>query len=164
MTHFDYLVLTLIAIFSFWGLWKGFVKEIISLAGLFAGFYFASQYDSSLASFLTFYDNQQVKVILFFILIFVFVLFLTAMISKILNKLIKAANIGFFNHILGFIFGGIKGILIAYLFLYLSRLIPLIHFIDEQNSFLIPYLDQIFSILNGLISNPNLSEVQYDFA
>ena len=164
MTHFDYLALTLIAIFSFWGLWKGFVKEILSLAGLFAAFYFASQYDTLAASYFKFYDNQQVKIVFFFILIFVVVLFITAVITKILNKLIKVANIGFFNHVLGFIFGGFKGMLIAYLFLYMSRFIPSMHFLDEQNSFLIPYLDQIFGVISGLISNPNLSEVQYDFA
>jgi membrane protein required for colicin V production len=164
MSPFDYFILTLLIVSSVYGVYRGLIKEVLSLTGLVLSFYLASNFDNLLASIVPIENKSDFLIISAFILIFVSTLILTSLLIKIISKVLKFAGLSILNRFFGFIFGMARGLVVVLVILYLNQLIPFINLIDPTESTLIPLLDPIFSIVLEYLPNYQSTHVEYDYA
>ena len=164
MSPFDYFILTVLIVSSIYGVYRGLIKEVLSLTGLVLSFYLASNFDNSLANLVPIENKSDFLIISAFILIFVSTLILTSLLIKIISKVLKFAGLTILNRFFGFIFGMARGLVVVLVILYLNQLIPFINLIDPTESTLIPLLDPIFSIVLEYLPNYQSTHVEYDYA
>ena len=164
MSPFDYFILTVLIVSSIYGVYRGLIKEVLSLTGLVLSFYLASNFDNSLANLVPIENKSDFLIISAFILIFVSTLILTSLLIKIVSKVLKFAGLSILNRFFGFIFGMARGLVVVLVILYLNQLIPFINLIDPTESTLIPLLDPIFSIVLEYLPNYQSTHVEYDYA
>ena len=164
MSPFDYFILTVLIVSSIYGVYRGLIKEVLSLTGLVLSFYLASNFDNSLANLVPIENKSDFLIISAFILIFVSTLILTSLLIKIISKVLKFAGLSILNRFFGFIFGMARGLVVILVILYLNQLIPFINLIDPTESTLIPLLDPIFSIVLEYLPNYQSTHVEYDYA
>jgi membrane protein required for colicin V production len=164
MSPFDYFILTVLIVSSIYGVFRGLIKEILSLIGLVLSFYLASNFDNLLANLVPIENKSDFLIISAFILIFVSTLILTSLLIKIISKVLKFAGLSILNRFFGFIFGMARGLVVVLVILYLNQLIPFINLIDPTESTLIPFLDPIFSIVLEYLPNYQSTHVEYDYA
>jgi len=164
MSPFDYFILTLLIVSSIYGLYRGFIKEVLSLTGLVLSFYLASNFDNSLANIVPIENKSDFLIISAFILIFVSTLILTSLLIKLVSKVLKLVGLSILNRFFGFVFGMARGLMIVLVILYLNQLIPFTNLIDSNESSLIPILDPIFSFVLEYLPNYQSTNVEYDYA
>ena len=164
MSPFDYFILTVLIVSSIYGVYRGLIKEVLSLTGLVLSFYLASNFDNLLANLVPIENKSDFLIISAFILIFVSTLILTSLLIKIISNVLKFAGLSILNRFFGFIFGMARGLVVVLVILYLNQLIPFINLIDPTESTLIPLLDPIFSIVLEYLPNYQSTHVEYDYA
>jgi len=105
MNWLDYLLLTLMVVTAIYGIFKGFVRQIIGLAAVVAGLALAVLYYAQAAAiFSGFVKNRLVANFLGFLLIFVLVLVAGAILGHLLTKAM-VGPLAFANRLFGAIFG-----------------------------------------------------------
>jgi membrane protein required for colicin V production len=126
MNPFDILILVILGYSLVRGLFRGLVKEISSIIGVFGGFYAAYTYYGVLAKFLAgiIHDVSYLN-ILSFLIIFCCVLIIVSVLGIIIKYLLNIAFLGWVDRIGGLVFGFIKAVLIvSVLFISLTAFLP----------------------------------------
>jgi len=137
----DYLFSSIFVLFILLSLWRGLVKEIISIgawaAGLFIGFMFAPKLaalftDSSAVQATLTHAGSKVSehattessfaVGVCFVILLVGTLVIGAIISYIMAKVVQVSGISFFNRLLGGVFGFIKGFIVNLVILFCTQM------------------------------------------
>ena len=96
------------------GFFRGFVKEVISLIGVLAGFYSACVYYLDIAHLLSKWISHPPYLnILSFLIIFIGVFILVSLLGAVIKYLMDIAFLGWIDRLLGVATGSIKGILIV---------------------------------------------------
>lgn len=133
-------------------LWRGFVREIISLIGLVLSFLAASRLSGQTGDFLgQWIGNATVADIAGFALIFIIVMILVGLVGAIVRRLVDLAALTATDRTLGIFFGAARGtLLIALAFLvYTSYTKPDGSWL--KNSLLTPYAIELGEMLGGVI-------------
>ncbi|MDR3245534.1 MAG: CvpA family protein [Prevotellaceae bacterium] len=123
---FDIAFFIIIAISVIRGCIKGFVRQLLGLAGIFIGTYCAYKLSSGLTGWWHghFNVNDEVTRIVLFIILSSVIYILVLWLARLVDKLLKMAMLGWVNRLLGMIFGAIKVIVIfsviAYVISYLK--------------------------------------------
>ncbi len=123
MTYIDLIFgVILIAAFVF-GLIKGLVRQIFSLAALFLGVYCAFKFSGFVGSYISGWLNTNEIWIssVAFLITFILVLIGVVLIGKLAERFVSFAALGFFNRLFGGIFGMAKIILIACVVLFVAE-------------------------------------------
>ena len=106
MTWLDYAVLGVTAVSIVVGVWRGLVREVISLAGWVIAFLAANLFAAPLAEALPApVHNPELRVLIAFVAIFIASLVASTLIALLLSKLAKAAGLGGLDRLLGAFFG-----------------------------------------------------------
>ena len=119
MTYLDYFFISIIFISFLVGCYRGFTRELFSLAGWIFAFYFANLFSGDLLKYVPFDFGEHVNFIIIYMVIFVIILLVASFLAALLNKLIKNIGLGFFNVIMGSIFGFMRGVLISFVIIFL---------------------------------------------
>lgn len=133
MNIIDIIIIAIILVFGFIGLFHGFIREVVSTIGYFLSFLFSYHLSLPLAKLLMkafpLYKfkgglislNILMYQLIAFFLLFILISLLVALLSylaKGIEKFFKKTVIlGVISKILGFIFGLLKGIIVAYIFI-----------------------------------------------
>ncbi|MDQ6964561.1 MAG: CvpA family protein [Mariprofundales bacterium] len=122
MSLLDYLIITVIGLSMILSLWRGFVREIISLIGLVAAFLVSSRVSGQTGDFLgQWITNGTLADIAGFVLVFVLVMVAVAIVGMFVRRLVDAADLTATDRSLGMLFGLARGgLLIALAFLIFS--------------------------------------------
>ena len=108
MTTFDTICLLILAISTLWGLWRGFLSELFGLIGWILGIIGANQIGIAVGNMLPMEEgplrNMAGGAIVFFSTIF-----LIAIVRICFKSVLKKLGLGPFDHILGMIFGIVRG-------------------------------------------------------
>lgn len=129
MNILDYIILGLIAFFVVKGIFRGFFREISSLAGIIFGIWIGSHYYPRLANILKAYiPLEKFLPLISFLLLFIVVVILFNLSGMFLHHLFKKLLIAWLDRGLGFGLALIKGIIISYLLIVL-----LIFFIPSKS-------------------------------
>ena len=117
MTALDLAVLGVLVLSTAWGVWRGLVREVISLAGWVGAFLVANWLAEPLANALPgSISNPDLRVIVAFAAVFVVTLTLATLVALMVSKALKATGLAGLDRTLGGVFGVGRGLLIALAF------------------------------------------------
>jgi len=139
MTQVDTLILAVIAISSAFGVWRGFIKETLSLLSWIAALLVSRVYSESLAGMLgNLIDNPSVRYVTAFSVLFVIIIMLGAALNHFMSKLLVVTGLKTLDRLLGAVFGVARGTVIVLVVLFVLNV-----FVSGaewwQQSTLIPY-------------------------
>ena len=112
MNFFDYLLIAIVGLSMVLSLWRGFVREVISLIGLVAAFIVASRSSAVTGDFLgQWMPKGTVSDIAGFALVFVAVMLIVGLTGAIIRKLVDMAQLTATDRTLGVFFGMARGLI-----------------------------------------------------
>lgn len=128
MNTFDLIILIPVLIGFVFGLSKGFIREILSLAVIFIGIYGSKLLSPIADSILTgvFSVSETIAKPLSFVVMFLLIAFTLMVLARSLDKLIDSASLGGMNKFFGGLFGALKYALI------ISLLLNVFHAVDSR--------------------------------
>ena len=153
MTTVDLFFLGVMAISSLLGLARGLVREALSLSSWVAALLIAGLFNEPMAALLyPMIENESLRRIVAFGLLFVMTVFIGSLLSNMVSKLTSAAGLGGTDRILGCLFGVLRGVIVLVLLVMFT--LPF-EFSRNwyQDSYLLPYIDTLgdyfMELLNG---------------
>ena len=108
-----------------WGIWRGMVHEVLSLAGWIAAFIVANLACDSLANQLPTSMRPEFRTMAAWLAVFIGVLVISALVTLMLGKAIKMVGLVKLDRWLGALFGMARGLLILLAFALVAGLTPL---------------------------------------
>jgi len=127
---------------------RGLVRELFSVMGIILGVVISSRFYQELNWFSGLIKNPGIVKVLSFILIFLGVAIIVNLIGLVLNKIFKWSALGMLDHLGGFIFGFIKGIMITGIVLFLlAKFPPMSEIINKS-----PVASAILRFVNNIIT------------
>lgn len=114
MTVFDYIVIAVVAASVLLGIWRGVVGEIIALVAWVLAFFAARWWGEEVAnSVLNAISDPTLRLVAAWVLIFIVVLMLMALLRLAIRGLLKALGLSPTDRLLGMIFGVARGLVIV---------------------------------------------------
>lgn len=146
----DYIIIGIIVFSLLVSLWRGFVREVLSLSGWVAAFFVASYFYPYLSSLLTQVNVSYLQHSEFLRngiaagILFLAVLIVCAIINTLLAQLVDKTGLSGTDRVLGAIFGALRGILIVAALLFFLDTFTKFNQTDFwRESQLIPHFDFI---------------------
>ncbi|MBI5739764.1 MAG: CvpA family protein [Nitrospirae bacterium] len=151
MNALDMIITAILCIATAAGVWKGLIKQVVSLGGVILGYIIAANYYERLARFITAGD-PGIRRIAGFAAIFISVVLLFTIAGWLMESLLKGVRLNWINRTCGGALGLLKGalivmivtvVLLAFLpagsrLLTESRLLPYAVIVSKTSRFLIP--------------------------
>ena len=126
MTPFDYVVLAVTAISVLISIWRGLVREVMSLLSWLVALWAATRFSVVMAEWLpAAITNPSVRYLTAFLVIFLGTVIVLELFGVLLAKLLHAAGLAFIDRLLGAVFGFARGALIAWILTLLGGLTAL---------------------------------------
>jgi membrane protein required for colicin V production len=117
MTWLDYAVIIVIAGSIGWGIWRGLVRELISLAGWVIAFLAANLFAAPVAEVLPeAIKRPELRTLIGYVVVFLGVLIVTTGAAVLLAKIMQAVGLGSLDRTLGGLFGLLRGLIIVVAF------------------------------------------------
>ncbi len=137
MATLDIIILVIIAASAIWGIFKGFVRQIVSIAALLLGIWCACRFTAYLSAqakeLLSLSMEQNTLHIIMFAVIFILVMILAHLIGKGIEGIVKLTMLGWLNRLLGFLFGGLKAaIILSVAVNFINWLNRMFHFVPQE--------------------------------
>ena len=126
MTWLDYAVLVVLAASILWGVWRGLVHEVVSVASWVLAFLAANLLagpigDALPKSMLT----PEARVLVSFVVVFIATLVVCTVVGHLLSKMMKVAGLGPLDRTLGGVFGLARALVILLAFALIAGLTAL---------------------------------------
>jgi membrane protein required for colicin V production len=139
MNEVDAIILVIIGLSCLFGIWRGLVKEVLSLVTWVAALTLARLYSGVLADFIgNLISNESARYVTAFAIVFVFVMMTGTLINHVISKLLTITGLKLVDRLLGGAFGVVRGSVIIVVILFVTGV-----FVNEtpqwQESQLIPY-------------------------
>ena len=152
MNWVDYAFIGTVVFSMLLGIWRGLVREAISLIALIAAFLVTGLYAPEVGRWLdSAIDSPLARGITAHILVFVAVLLAGALVAWMLSHIVKAAGLSGFDRMLGGAFGALRGLLIVTAVVLLAKSSALRHEPAINASTLRPSLEPLADSLNAII-------------
>lgn len=162
MTWLDFAVLGVMALSMAWGLWRGLVHEVISLAAWVIAFLAANWGAAPLAELVPARSPRpDWHVFVAFVAIFLVTLTITTLIGVMLSRLAKKAGLGNLDRTLGGVFGLARGWVIVLAFALLAGLTNLPADPIWKDSFIGPSLTRSATYLKGWLPAAFADRLRY---
>ncbi|HZV61242.1 MAG TPA: CvpA family protein [Methylophilaceae bacterium] len=114
MTSFDYVFLAIIGLSVLISIMRGFVREVLSLAGWVIAFLVARAYCLQLAQVLpTAIPGEPFRILAAFLILFLAVLLVSSLLGIALSLLFRQVGLNWLDRVLGALFGLARGGIIA---------------------------------------------------
>jgi len=114
MTWLDLAVAMVLIISIAWGVWRGLVREMMSLAGWVIAFLAANLFAAPVSELLpASIARPELRSVIAFIAVFFVTLVLAALASIALGKLVRSVGLGNLDRLLGALFGLLRALLIV---------------------------------------------------
>ncbi len=115
MNLLDILIIAVIGFFLVRGIFRGFIREVGSLAGVILGIWLGSVFEPDLRAYLSpYFPDGKYLALIGFSMIFFAVLVLCNLISWGLKKLVKKLFLGWADTALGVALAVLKGMILSY--------------------------------------------------
>jgi len=139
LNQVDIAILIITVLSSLFGLWRGLIKEVLSLLTWIAAMLVARVYSEPLSELMTgMIDSDGVRYVTAFALLFVVVMMLGTLMNFLMSKLLTVTGLKFADRLLGGVFGAARGLAIVLVIMFICSV-----FVSEtalwQESKLIPY-------------------------
>lgn len=150
MTWIDIVIVTVIALSTLVSLFRGVVKELLSLAVWVLSFWLAFHYFypvSGLFEELIPYQNARIGAA--FLLILITAMVAGMLLTGLMTRLVQASGMGATDRMLGGFFGLLRGIVVVGVAIMLAALTPLAQDTAWNDSLLIGYFDALSAWVTG---------------
>ena len=157
MSTLDGLVAIILLIFFIRGIWIGFIRQIASILSLVLGFVVAGRYYGEYAHLISPYiHNKQIGFLVSYLVIFLVVFGGVIISGFVVKKVMSISLLGWFDQLLGAIFGAGKGVCVCCLVFmgaatFISGSSPFF-----TRSLFYPYLDQASQIILRIVKEKDL--------
>lgn len=164
MNWADWVILAVVGLSTALSLWRGFVKEALSLAAWVAAFFVSILFSTRLSALLVgFIANDALRSAAAYVILFAATLMLGAVLNKLVGQLIKATGLSGMDRALGTVFGFARGLVLVVVAVYVARtLVPGIEAVEQsvllpQVMLIVQWAEANFSTLLADVSLPWLS-------
>ena len=149
MAVIDIIILCIVAISALIGVFRGLIKEALSLASWFAAIVAGTLFSAQLADLMeNLINNASLRRIAAFATLFIGVIFAGSLISNFISKLTQAAGLKGVDRILGAIFGVLRGVILVLIIVLIGSQLDISQ--DWFNgSRLVPYAVAMIDYLQG---------------
>ncbi len=148
----DFVIIALVLLSAAFGLWRGFVKETLSLFIWVLAVWVALNYSSDLAQFFaTHIHHDKVRYYLSFVILMIVTLIVGGLVNMLLVGLIKKTGLSFLDRFFGLIFGIARGLLIVALLLLIADFTTMSDASWWKDSTFIPYFTVLTHLMSGII-------------
>jgi len=114
MNWLDYVVLGVFALSIGWGIWRGLVREVMSLVGWVIAFLAANLFAAPLAEQLpASLSRPEYRSLFAFVVIFFVSVIITTLAAIWLAKVMQAAGLGSVDRVFGALFGLLRALIIV---------------------------------------------------
>ena len=126
MTWLDYAALAILVASVLWGIWRGLVREVISIGAWVLAFLGANLFAGPLGDALPkALPTPEIRMAVAFVVVFIAILAVCALLSRLLSKLVHGAGLGELDRSLGGVFGVVRALLILLAFALVAGLTAL---------------------------------------
>ena len=126
MTWLDYAALAILVASVLWGIWRGLVREVISIGAWVLAFLGANLFAGPLGDALPkALPTPEIRMAVAFVVVFIAILAVCALLSRLLSKLVHGAGLGELDRSLGGVFGMARALLILLAFALVAGLTAL---------------------------------------
>jgi membrane protein required for colicin V production len=141
----DWLIVAVVGLSMLVSLWRGFVREAISLLGWVAAFVVANLYSDLVARQLAqTIPNSEARQIAAYVIVFVAVLVAANLASFLLKQVVWMTGLTLFDRILGTGFGFARGVLLVLVVSMVAReLLPPGQLVAMRESQLMPHVEYV---------------------
>jgi membrane protein required for colicin V production len=120
MNWTDYIIIGVLALSVFVGLWRGLISEVMALAIWIAAFWVAWSFGPAVARhFEHVIELPSARIIVGYGLCFVAVLILGALLRFVISRLVESTGLSGTDRLLGMLFGLVRGVLLVTLLVFL---------------------------------------------
>ncbi len=125
MAALDWILLAILTASMLLGVWRGLVREVLSLAGWIAGFLLAQMLAPEVGQRLPMEGaSEGLRYLVGFVVVFIAVLVLTAVSGWVLQKLVAAVGLGILDRLLGAVFGSLRGVIFLLVITVIAGMTP----------------------------------------
>ena len=162
MIWIDWLLLAVIAVSALLSLWRGFVREAVSLAGWLAALWVALLYHQDAAAWLSrWVASPTVRNVAGFGLLFAGVVSAAAVAGFVIGRVVDSTGLTATDRMLGVVFGVARGVLVCAVLVLLAGLTSLPQESWWHESRLLVHLQDMALWLAGFLPGGIADKVQY---
>ena len=153
-TAVDWAIIVVLGLSILLSLWRGFVREAVSLAGWIAAFVIANMFVGEMAAFLQqWIANVTGRYVAAYALLFAGMLMVAGIAGKLSAQVVKVTGLTLLDRLLGTVFGFVRGIIIVLVVVYVLRqLAPPQNLLWLDESQLMPHVDVLLQWVQALFS------------
>lgn len=152
MVWADFVILAVILLSALISLWRGFMREAISLATWILAFWVAIGFAEVLAlRFTGWIETPSLRLITAFAALFFAVLILGAMVNHFVSIAVERTGLSGTDRFIGVFFGTLRGIVVVAVLVLLGMVAKLPRDQWWQDSVLIPYVQPVAGWLRGFL-------------
>jgi membrane protein required for colicin V production len=145
----DMIIVGIIAISALIGIFRGLIKEALSLASWFAAIIAGTLFSGQLADLMdNMINNDSLRRIAAFAILFIVVIFTGTIVSNLISKLTEAAGLKGADRILGGMFGVLRGMIIVLVIVFIGTQFDLSQ-VWFESSILVPHSVAMIDYLQG---------------
>ena len=135
----DIVILIITVLSSAFGLWRGLIKEVLSLLTWIAALLVSRVYSEPLAGLMTgMIENDGIRYVSAFAILFFIVMMFGTFLNSLMSKLLSVTGLKLADRLLGAGFGVARGVIIVLVIMFIASM-----FVSEtelwQQSQLVPY-------------------------
>jgi membrane protein required for colicin V production len=153
MSSVDTIIVVVILLSGALGIYWGFIRQVLALAGLIAGLIFASRYGARAADALSsFVASDTLARVLGFAIVLIGVSAAASLLASLLRRFVGLLFLGWFDHLAGGLLGLLQGLLVCTIVLLVAATFPLALWAPAvADSRIAPVLVRAFSFLLPLL-------------
>lgn len=163
MTLFDYAVLVIVGASVVVSVLRGFVREVLALAGWVAAFVAANVLSGNVANWLpSGIQDASLRMLTAFAAIFVVTLIAASVLALLVSKLMKSAGLGLEDRLLGSFFGFARGMVIVIVVVLVAGLTALPRQPAWNDAMLSPPLEALAGAVKPWLAQAVSRYISYD--
>lgn len=125
MSTLDTFLIVVIVLCGILGIYWGFIRQVLSVAGLIAGLVLASRYGERVADWLSsFITNETVVQALGFLFVLIAVSAIVSLLATLLRRFVGLLFLGWLDHLIGGVLGLVQGMLLCTVLLLVAAVFP----------------------------------------
>ncbi len=125
MSTLDTVLVVVIVLCGMLGIYWGFIRQVLSVAGLIAGLVLASRYGERVGDWLSsFITNDTVVQALGFLFVLIAVSATVSLLATLLRRFVGLLFLGWLDHLIGGVLGLVQGMLLCTIILLVAAVFP----------------------------------------
>jgi membrane protein required for colicin V production len=152
LTAVDWMVVAVLGLSTLLGVWRGLVKELLSLVSWMAAFWVAQKYAGLASDWLPMSGSSpMLRFAAGFVVVFVSVLIVTALVAWLIRQLLSAVGLSGFDRLLGAVFGALRALVVLLAITVVVDMTPMRESEAWQQAHATPWLNWGLHVLKPVI-------------